>query len=605
MPPSLRRALRRAPLVAAFVLLGLFASQLVQAAPPTARFNVDDATPAIGQTVNFSSTSTDPDMDITTYEWDFNYDGTTFTVDATGSPSASTSYAAAGEYRVALRVTDDVTNDTTNDQDLDERIVTVAAASNQNPTASFTVSASPTADQPVTFTSTSTDPDGDALTYEWSFGDGGSGTGSPATHTYDTSGDRTVTLTVRDGRGGSNSVSQTVSVQGASPTAGFIFDPPTPAVNKAMTFSSTSSDPDGDPLTYAWNFGDGTSGSGPNPTKTYTSAGTYNVTLTVTDPSGDSDSETRSVMVQLSVPNGSFTSSPGAPLPGQAVTFTSTSSASEPGKSITAVEWDFDYNRSNDTFTVDATGASASFAFATAGTKSVAMRVHEGPAGGFDVVPGTVTVNAPPNAAFTLTSTSAFVGDTITASSTSSDPDGPIARQDWDLDNDGQYDDANAGVVSAKFRRAGTYTLGLRVTDSQGATATSAGSIKVRRRPLTVLRDVDYRIRYGLRGAYTEVVLVGVTAPKGSKVTVRCLGRRVGRGCSRKVAKRSKGLRKEMLFKKFPRIFRPRMKIAVTVTRKNSIGLYRTYVMRRGLSPLRRDKCLVPGAKRPRKCPRR
>lgn len=46
-----------------------------------------------------------------------------------------------------------------------------------------------------------------------------------------------------------------------------------------------SSDPDGDPLTYEWDFGDGETGSGASTTHTY-SAGTYIATLTVSDGRG-------------------------------------------------------------------------------------------------------------------------------------------------------------------------------------------------------------------------------------------------------------------------------------------------------------------------------
>ncbi|WP_285705545.1 ThuA domain-containing protein [Microtetraspora sp. NBRC 16547] len=55
-----------------------------------------------------------------------------------------------------------------------------------------------------------------------------------------------------------------------------------------VAFSSAgSADPEGEPLTYAWDFGDGTSSTEPNPTKTYTEDGEYTATLTVKDPGGN------------------------------------------------------------------------------------------------------------------------------------------------------------------------------------------------------------------------------------------------------------------------------------------------------------------------------
>ncbi len=47
-----------------------------------------------------------------------------------------------------------------------------------------------------------------------------------------------------------------------------------------------STDPDGDALTYSWNFGDGSSGFGAAVTHTYAQDGSYAVTLTVTDIRG-------------------------------------------------------------------------------------------------------------------------------------------------------------------------------------------------------------------------------------------------------------------------------------------------------------------------------
>lgn len=70
-------------------------------------------------------------------------------------------------------------------------------------------------------------------------------------------------------------------------------------VGEVVTFDGSGSyDPDGEIVSYEWNFGDGSYGSGVNPTHTYTAVGTYEVTLTVTDNSGAVDSDTMTVIVQ-------------------------------------------------------------------------------------------------------------------------------------------------------------------------------------------------------------------------------------------------------------------------------------------------------------------
>jgi len=62
------------------------------------------------------------------------------------------------------------------------------------------------------------------------------------------------------------------------------------AINTAIAFDgSASSSADGDPLTYAWDFGDGTTGAGAQPTHSYAAAGIYDVCLTVNDGTVDSD----------------------------------------------------------------------------------------------------------------------------------------------------------------------------------------------------------------------------------------------------------------------------------------------------------------------------
>ncbi len=65
-----------------------------------------------------------------------------------------------------------------------------------------------------------------------------------------------------------------------------------------MSFDgSTSNDPDGNPLSYSWDFGDGTTGAGVTISHIYTTGGTYNARLTVSDGVGGSAVATVNVRV--------------------------------------------------------------------------------------------------------------------------------------------------------------------------------------------------------------------------------------------------------------------------------------------------------------------
>ncbi len=61
----------------------------------------------------------------------------------------------------------------------------------------------------------------------------------------------------------------------------------------------------------------------------------------------------------------------------------------------------------------------------------------------------------------------------------SSDADGWITDYAWDLDNDGQYDDANGVTANFTESSAGTYTVSLQVMDNDGMTDTDTVTVKV------------------------------------------------------------------------------------------------------------------------------
>jgi ELWxxDGT repeat protein len=229
--------------------------------------------------------SADPDGNALSYTWDFG-DGS-----ALGTGVSPTHvYASLGTFTVRLIVTDGATASA-------PAFATVTIA-NRGPIASAGGAYSAVRGTAVAFNGTgSTDADGDALSYRWAFGDGGTGTGASPTHAYATVGTFTVTLIVNDGYADSAPVTATVTITNRAPVAGS-GGPYTGLRGVAVGFNgSASSDPDGDPLTYYWTFGDDATGTGANPAHAYSTLGTFTVTLVVNDGFTSSPPATASVTV--------------------------------------------------------------------------------------------------------------------------------------------------------------------------------------------------------------------------------------------------------------------------------------------------------------------
>jgi PKD repeat protein len=131
----------------------------------------------------------------------------------------------------------------------------------------------------------STDADGGPLRFRWIFGDGNEATMPFPNHTYAEAGVYEVILEVSDGTfTTSDATTATIETSiGAPPTAS-AGGPYTGVTRQPITFhGGGSSDPDGDALTYRWDFGDQTIGEGPTPSHVYYEAAHYGVVLTVSD----------------------------------------------------------------------------------------------------------------------------------------------------------------------------------------------------------------------------------------------------------------------------------------------------------------------------------
>lgn len=109
-------------------------------------------------------------------------------------------------------------------------------------------------------------------TYEWDFGDGTTATGQTVSHSYDTRGTYTVSLTVSNG-GSTDTAAAEIVVENSN-ALNFAIQPSSPAVGQVVSFEASGGS------AYEWDFGNGRTATGSQVVHTYDSADSYSVTLT-------------------------------------------------------------------------------------------------------------------------------------------------------------------------------------------------------------------------------------------------------------------------------------------------------------------------------------
>ena len=92
-----------------------------------------------------------------------------------------------------------------------------------------------------------------------------------------------------------------------------------------------------------------------------------------------------------------------------------------------------------------------------------------------DSVSRQVTIrNRAPAGSFTYAPADPTTGQTVELTSSADDLDGSVVERSWDLDGDGVYGDATGEVVSTVFEDSGAHSVGLKVTDDDGASSQPA-----------------------------------------------------------------------------------------------------------------------------------
>ena len=457
--------------------------------PPVAKISTSTTILDKEEIVTFdASESYDPDGTIVSYEWNFG-DGTTGT-----GVEVEHAYENDGTYTVTLTVTD-------NDGATDTATVTKTVR-NQSPVASFTESAhTVNTGETIYFdASDSYDPDGTIVSYEWNFGDGTTGTGVTVQHSYSQNGIYTVTLTVTDDDGATDTDEATKTVENQGPVAAFTESAHTVDTDEKIYFDASDSyDPDGTIVSYVWDFGDGTTATGITASHAYAENGSYTVTLTVEDNDGATDSASDTKTVVNKPPVASFTESAHTVDIDETIYFDASDSYDLDG-SIVSYSWDFGDGNT-------ATGVEAEHAYQNDGAYTVTLTVTDND-GATDTATATKTVLSkapvPPVALFTENATLVKTDETIHFNASDSyDPDGTIVSYEWDF-GDGT---TGTGVeVDHAYTEVGDYTVTLTVTDNDGETDSTTDTITVEE------SGIDTELESALPLSILSVIILGITA---------------------------------------------------------------------------------------------
>ena len=286
------------------------------------------------------------------------------------------SYKDPGTYLVSLTVENENGKTAQIEKEIEIR------EKNFAPDGSFETSLS-TGDVPQTvqFTSNITDKENDEVTYLWDFGDGQTSTEINPSHIYTIPGRYNPKLIVTDIIGAKTTITSnflTFLPPNNLPVLKIASVPEESTLmltteglfrSEVQFLSNGTYDPDGEELTYNWDFGDGFTSNEANPKHTYEEAGDYTAKLTVTDPRGGQDISDLAISVLKPKPNVVAIineTSGNAPFE---VAFNGTSSQDYDGMSV-SLKWDFGDGTSQ---TVDSTESSINHTYQDPGVYLVTL----------------------------------------------------------------------------------------------------------------------------------------------------------------------------------------------------------------------------------------
>jgi PKD repeat protein len=365
-------------------------------------------------------------------------------------------------------------------------------------------------DYPITFNSPFTDKNIlSTHTIRWDFGDGTTVENKLAPeHVYRQVGSYIVSLEITDEKGSTTNSNIPVKVVPAVSKILSLSANPASTLGEPTDFAAIIDNPNDEALTYRWDFGDGSKKSyskeakGKQVSYIYTEEGTYTVTLTVDSPAGSHVVESIPITIS-SIPQIESIACANKINRNEAVDFSAIATSGQ--KDSLTYQWQFkrnsqdavensrkrtDENTNEDT--EQKIGQTVSFPFLESGDWSVTLTVIAGTKTAVEtfnvfVAEHKLAINVQAKENILVGRSAEFQGyvDSHSDSRTDGAPTS-LRKIDWDF-GDGTTVESETLAASHIYQDAGSYTVGLSVTNEFGATATDFVGVNVVKPPLILM----------------------------------------------------------------------------------------------------------------------
>lgn len=319
----------------------------------------------------------------------------------------------------------------------------------------------------------------------WNFGDGYSSVEIDPSHVYTASGSFTVTLTVLDITGCTNTKTHTVDVI-AAPVS--FFNMSTRNCSKSnILFTDYSSSSDGTISSFFWEFGDGSdtlinAPANGNVSHVYQAPGIYTVVLTVQSSKGCTSKSQRALIVSPD-PVAKFSYS--NPCEGGSVNF---NDLSQPNSATSIVNWFWDFGDPASGINNTSYLNNPNHIFSSPGTYTVSLLV-ENATGCKAVYTDNVAVKPKPPVDFTwaaacLGSQTSFTLNPLVTNIAA------ITSFDWDFGDGSAHNTALLNPVH-NYTVSGNYTVKVTIANSAGCSNTISHTVMISPKPNAIFSTTE------------------------------------------------------------------------------------------------------------------